>query len=143
MPGSVHAAIAGMDNQPKPYDIKERLFEFACDVINAYPRHSKLDLASIRVWGQVLSSSTSSGAHLEEAQAGGSDAHFISLTRGGLREIRESQYWLRVMVATKLANYQSVGPLVQESKELTAILTTIVKKSVKKAEEKQKKRIPK
>lgn len=47
------------------------------------------------------------------------------------------------MVATKLANYQSVGPLVQESKELTAILTTIVKKSVKKAEEKQKKRIPK
>lgn len=128
----------GMDKPAKPFDINDRLFEFACDVINAYPRHARLDLASVRVWGQVVSSSTSAGAHLEEAQAGGSQAHFISLSRGGLREMRESNFWLRLMVATKLANYQAVGPLVQESKELTAILTTIVKNAVKNAEENEK-----
>ncbi|MEO8679253.1 MAG: four helix bundle protein [Vicinamibacterales bacterium] len=128
-----------MDKQlQKPYDIKDRLFEFACDVINAYPRHARLDLASVRMWGQVLSSSTSSGAHLEEAQAGGSPAHFISLTRGGLREMRESNYWLRVMVATKLANYEVLGPLVQESHELKKILSTIVTNAVANAEKKKR-----
>lgn len=78
---------------------------------------------------------------MEEAQAGGSDAHFISLSRGGLREMRESNYWLRLIAATKLANYQAMGPLIQESRELTAILTTIVKNAVKNAEKRRKERL--
>ncbi|OFW45202.1 MAG: hypothetical protein A3J29_10955 [Acidobacteria bacterium RIFCSPLOWO2_12_FULL_67_14b] len=117
---------------PKPYEIKERLFLFACDVVSAFPR-TRLDPPSLKVWSQLIASATSSGAHLEEAAAGGSRAHFLSITRGGLREMRESNYWLRVMVATRLTGHESVAHLVGESSELTAILTTIVKNTIENA----------
>ena len=120
----------GMDNDPKPYDIKDRVFLFACATVSAFPK-SHLNTPSLRIWSQLISAATSSGAHLEEAAAGGSRAHFLSLTRGGLREMREANYWLRVMVATKLIGHSGVSHLVSESSELKAILTTIVKNTVK------------
>lgn len=110
----------------KPYDINRRVFVFACDVIHAFPR-TRLDAPSLKVWSQLIASATSSGAHLEEASAGGSRAHFLSLTRGALREMRESNYWLRVMIATELTGYRDATPLAEESQELVAILTTIVR----------------
>ena len=119
----------GMDNTPKPCEIKDRLFLFACAVVSAFPQ-SRLNTPSLKVWSQLISSATSSGAHLEEAAAGGSRAHFLSITRGGLREMRESNYWLRVMVATRLTGYEKVSQLVEESAELKAILTTIVKNTI-------------
>jgi four helix bundle protein len=117
-----------MEPRSKPYDIKERAFVFACDVINAYPR-TRLDSASYKVWAQLIASATSSGAHPEEAAAGGSRAQFLALNRGALREMRESNYWLRIMVATKLENFGKVTTLVNESRELIAILSTIVRRT--------------
>lgn len=117
---------------PKPYDIKERVFLFACAVIRAFPRE-RMDPPSLKVWSQLIASATSTGAHLEEAAAGGSRAQFISITRGGLREMRESHYWLRLLVATKIAGHGAAASLVAEASELTAILTTIVKKAVENA----------
>jgi four helix bundle protein len=128
-----------MDNTPKPYDIKDRVFLFACATVRAFPE-SYLNTPSLRIWSQLISSATSSGAQLEEAAAGGSRAHFLSLTRGGLREMREANYWLRVMVATNLAGYKGVSHLVSESAELKAILTTIVKNTVKNTPKKTKKK---
>jgi four helix bundle protein len=117
-----------MPINPKPYGIKDRVFLFACDVIRAVPR-GRLDLPSIKAWSQLIASATSTGAHLEEAAAGGSNAQFLALVRGALREMRESNYWLRVIVATELAGFAKAGPLVTESKELTAILATIVRRT--------------
>ncbi len=117
-----------MDSDPKPYEIKERVFVFACDVIRAYPR-VHLDSASHKVWAQLIASATSSGAHLEEAAAGGSRAQFLALNRGALREMRESNYWLRVLIATELHNCRQATPLQSESRELVAILSTIVRRT--------------
>ena len=64
---------------------------------------------------------------MEEAAAGGSRAQFLSLMRGGLREMRESNYWLRLIVSTRRAGHERAATLVPESRELIAILTTIVK----------------
>jgi four helix bundle protein len=113
-------------NPHKPYEVSARAFIFACDVIRAFPR-SKLDPASMKVWSQLIASATSTGAHLEEANAGGSRAQFLALVRGALREMRESNYWLRVMTATQLAGYDRVAMLVEESRELVAILTSIAR----------------
>src|SRR5690349_23111878 len=100
-----------MHNGPqKPYDIKERTFVYSCSVIDAFPR-TRLDTASVKVWAQLIAAATSSGAHLEEAAAAGSRAHFLSLTRGALREMRESHYWLRIMIATKLTGFEKTTPL--------------------------------
>ena len=115
-----------MPAQPRPFEIKARVFMFACDVVHAFPR-SRLDAASLRVWSQLIASATSAGAHLEEAAAGGSRAHFLSLTRGALREMREAYYWLRIMTTTHLIGAAQVVSLVEEARELVAILTSIVR----------------
>ena len=113
-------------NPRRPYEIKVRAFVFACDVIRAFPQR-RLDTASLKVWSQLISAATSTGAHLEEAAAGGSRAHFLSLIRGGLREVREANYWLRIITATQLAGHQRVADLVEESRELVAIITAIAR----------------
>lgn len=117
-----------MAQPSKPYAIRPRVFAFACDVIRAFPK-TRLDTPSLKAWAQLIASSTSTGAHLEEASAGGTRAQFLSLTRGALREMRESNYWLRIISATELAGFEQVAPLVEESAELTAILATIVRRS--------------
>ena len=121
-----------MESNSKPYEIKQRTFVFACDVIRAYPR-VRLDSASHKVWAQLIASATSSGAHLEEAAAGGSRAHFLALNRGALREMRESNYWLRILTATELHNFRLATPLLNESRELVAILSTIVRRTHEKS----------
>ena len=49
---------------------------------------------------QLIKSSTSVGANYEEAQAGSSKPDFNNKVRILLREMRESNYWLRVINAT-------------------------------------------
>ena len=117
-----------MAQSPKSYAIRPRVFAFACDVIRAFPK-TRLDMPSLKAWAQLIASSTSTGAHLEEASAGGTRAHFLSLTRGALREMRESNYWLRIIAATELRGFERVPALIQESAELTAILATIVRRT--------------
>ena len=125
-----------MDQPAKPYDIKERVFLFACGVIDAYPR-VRLDAASLKVWSQLIASATSSGAHLEEAAAGGSRAQFLALNRGALREMRESNYWLRILVTTKLHNFSKAERLLSESHELVAIISTIVRRTYENSDRKR------
>jgi four helix bundle protein len=117
-----------MPTPPKPFEIKPRVFVFACDIVRAFPK-TRLDPPSLKVWSQLIASATSSGAHLEEAAAGGSRAHFLSLMRGALREMRESHYWLRLMSATNLEGSTKVASLVEEARELVAILSAIVRRT--------------
>jgi four helix bundle protein len=117
-----------MPTPPKPFEIKPRVFMFACEVVRAFPK-GRLDPPSLRLWSQLIASATSVGAHLEEAAAGGTRAHFLSLTRGALREMREAHYWLRIISATNLVGVERVAPMVEEGRELVAILTAIVRRT--------------
>ena len=113
----------------RPFDIRERSFLFACEVVSAFPTERPLDPPSWRVWQQLVAAGTSVGAHLEEAEAASSRAHFVSLNRGALRELREARYWLRLIAATKLRGHEGIATLEVEARELVAILTTIVKRA--------------
>ena len=115
----------------KPYDIKTRTFQFACEAVRAYPK-DRMDPGTQRMWLQFLSAATSGGAHLEEAEAAASRIHFVTLARGSLRELRESNYWIRRIAATQLKGWEKSAPLITESSELIAILTTIVKRASEK-----------
>ena len=112
----------------KPYDIKERTFLFSCDALLAYPNEA-LDPRAHHAWFQFLRAATSGGAHLEEAEAAASRTHFVTLSRGALRELREASYWIRLIGATKLRGWEQSAPLIVECSELIAIVTTIVKKA--------------
>jgi len=99
---------------------------YSCDAVLAYPQ-SRVDPRCQRIWLQFIAAATSGGAHLEEADAASSRAHFITLNRGALRELRESLYWARIIIATRLPGHERLQPLKGEASELVAIVTTIVK----------------
>jgi len=77
-------------------DLEERLFSFAVRsikytrVLSTTPEYSIIKY-------QLTKSATSSGANYEEAQAGSSKADFTNKVRIALREMRESNYWLRIL----------------------------------------------
>ena len=53
----------------KPFDIHERLLEFACDIVTTAQFLHKRDAIARALSYQILSSGTSAGANAEEADA--------------------------------------------------------------------------
>lgn len=88
-----------------------------------------MNAPSVRCWSQLFDSASSTGAHLEEAEAGTTKRHGLTLRQGALREMREANYWLKVIIAGKLAGWQKISELTNEAPQLVAILTVIVKKA--------------
>lgn len=109
-------------------DLEKRLFDFAVRTIK-YLR-TLPDSTEIKVITyQLIKSSTSSGANYEESQTGSSKADFTNKVRISLREMRESNYWLRIIKAIDNQDNPELNYLIQESKELKLILGSIVQKS--------------
>jgi four helix bundle protein len=110
-------------------DLCDRLFEFAVRVVEflktlPYSPENK----TIRT--QLSKSACSSGANYEESQSGSSKADFTNKVRISLREMRESNYWLRIIKRTvKEVNMSELDCLINESAELKNILGSIVQKS--------------
>lgn len=109
-------------------DLEKRLFDFAIRTIKyirKLPSSSEFGVVKY----QLTKSSTSSGANYEEAQAGSSRADFSNKTRIALREMRESNYWLRIIKGIIENIDDELLYLIQESKELKNILGSIVQKT--------------
>lgn len=108
-------------------DLPERTFEFArrvvklCQVLDQEPGVSRT-LAN-----QLLRSGTSIGANVEEDQAGQSKANFVSKLAIACKEARETHYWLRLLSATEIVPESRLAELLDESDQLIAILTTVIK----------------
>lgn len=110
-------------------DLCDRLFEFSVRVIEflktlPYSPENK----TIRT--QLSKSACSAGANYEESQAGSSIADFTNKVRISLREMRESNYWLRIINRTvPEINKSEIDYLISESGELKKILGSIVQKT--------------
>ena len=109
-------------------DIQERCFAFACRVVALNDELYTRGASARQIGSQLLRSGTSIGANVEEADAAQSRADFISKLTIGLKEARESLYWLRLLDRTgKLQPQDDPLTLLTNADRLTAILTTIVK----------------
>ena len=112
-------------------DLVDRLFDFAVrNVLFLGNLPGEPEFNNIRY--QLSKSSTSPGANYEEAQAGSSKADFVYKTEIALREMRESNYWLRIIEATlsfEGALKEELSYLKDESEQLKKILGSIVVKS--------------
>lgn len=75
---------------------------------------------------QLVRSGTSVGANVEESQAGQSRADFVHKLEIALKELRETRYWLRLLVAAQLVPEAKLQALINESEELLKILAKIV-----------------
>ena len=116
----------------KERDLQKRLFDFAVRVLKFLPRIPKTPEFNV-IRYQLSKSSTSSGANYEEAQAGSSKADFNNKVRIALREMRESNYWLRIIRAANvvLSKDKELLELIDESEQLKKILGSIVTKTKK------------
>jgi four helix bundle protein len=77
---------------------------------------------------QLIKSGTSCGGNYEEAQAASSQADFKYKVGISLREMRESNYWLRILRAIGIQDNTN-HELINESEELKKILGSICKKA--------------
>jgi four helix bundle protein len=104
-------------------DLSKRLFKFAVDVIKMLRSlEGGNDLKIIS--NQLGKAATSSGANYEEAQAGVSRADFGYKVAISLKEMRESNYWLRILKELYPSNNEVIR-LTTESYELKNILGSI------------------
>lgn len=77
---------------------------------------------------QLFRSGTSVGAHYHEAHFAKSDADFISKVEGALQELNETSYWMELLIETQLVKKELIDPLLDETRQLIAIMVSIVKK---------------
>ncbi len=78
---------------------------------------------------QVLRSGTSIGANIHEAVEAQSKADFIHKMPISLKEARETEYWLKLLIASEYID--NSGSILEDIKELIKILTSIIKTSKK------------
>lgn len=131
MAGAMH----GMEKPPpfnftKPYDLRERLFEYACAIVRvAQYLHTK-DAVARSLADQILRARNSAGANYEEADDGSSPADTRGKRRLSLRELKEVLFRLRVVRATGYLGPE-FDPVIQETLELKRIMASLVRKSAK------------
>ena len=125
-----------MQKQPpfkfaKPYDLRDRLFEYACAIVYVVQYlHTRDDVAR-SLADQILRAGNSAGANYEEADDGWSIADTRGKRRISLRELKEVLFRLRVVRAIGY-----LGPeydeVIQETLELKRIMASLVRKTAKK-----------
>ena len=115
-----------MPNNLVPYH--ERGFRFACAVVRLYLELVRLPHLPPHLARQVLKSGTSIGANLEEAHGAQSRGDKATKFSIALKEARETLYWLRVLLATRLVEPKLVEGPMAEVDQLVAILTVTRRK---------------
>jgi len=115
----------------RKYDLQERLIDYAVRIINlseALPNTK----AGKHVSSQILRSGTSSAPNYGEAQSAESPADFVHKLKISLKELRETEIWLKIIAKAKMIKPESqLVPLLQETDELVAILFTSIETAKK------------
>ena len=112
-----------------PVDLKLRTKKFALRIVHLYSALAKNDLCSQVLGKQVLRSGTSVGANYREAERSRYKAEFIAKIGDCLKEIEETEYWLELLVESGTISTNKTGDLIDETRQLIAIFTTINKKA--------------
>ncbi|MDB2673661.1 four helix bundle protein [Akkermansiaceae bacterium] len=118
-----------IEPEKKTRDIQQRTFAFATRIVKVCQELDKTPGVSRVLANQLLRSGTSIGANVEEAHAAQSKADFISKISISCKEARETDFWIRLLIDTAILPASRLAPLQDESNQLVAILTTIVKNS--------------
>ncbi len=117
------------------YDLEERLLDYSVRIIKIVEQLPNTRVGN-HVAGQLLKSGTSPYPNHREAQADESPKDFIHKLRISLKELRESQRWLKLIQRVPLINKPSLlKDILQETEELIKIFVT----SIKTAEKRKKK----
>ena len=120
--------------QNQRYDLEERLLDYSVQIIKIIEQLPNTK-AGNHVAGQLLRSGTSPYPNHGEAQAAESPKDFIHKLRISLKELRETQRWLKLIQRIPLIKKPEIlNDILEETEELIKIFVT----SIKTAEKKQK-----
>jgi four helix bundle protein len=112
----------------KPYDLRERLFLFACLIVRVVQfLHTRGPIARALSY-QLLKSGTSAGANYEEADDGSSPKDELAKKRIALRELKESRFRLRVFRECGFLS-SAQNPVIAEASELVKIVASVIRNS--------------
>ncbi|MBI1829845.1 MAG: four helix bundle protein [Planctomycetes bacterium] len=103
-----------------PEELSDRLLNLAARIGNVVDALPDTRLGR-HVAGQLVRCGTSPGPNYEEACAGESRADFGHKMKIVLKELRETRYWLRLIVRANLLTVAKMGDLLDESNQLCNI----------------------
>lgn len=112
----------------KPYDLRERLFLFACLIVRVVQFLHQQGPVATALSYQILKSGTSAGANYEEADDGSSARDKLAKRQIVLRELKETLWRLRVVRASGFLT-DAQDPVIRENDELVRIVATLVRNS--------------
>jgi len=119
-----------MEKKDKEFvDIRQRAFAFAVRIVKLCQFLEKRSDVSKTLIHQLLNAGTSVGANLEEAQAGQSKPDFIHKNAIALKEARETNYWLRLILETADLDEKiskGINELTAESAEIMKVVGSII-----------------
>jgi len=102
-------------------DIAERLLNYGARILKMV--HTLPASSTTRyVTDQIVRSSCSSGANYEEARGAESTADFVHKLGVTLKELRESRYWLRLLIQSGMASGEKLSELHNEADALCRIV---------------------
>ena len=109
-------------------ELEERTKEFSVKIVRLIRTFPKT-VDGIEVGRQLLRSATSIGANYREANRAESKQDCIHKVGVAEKEASETVYWLEICEVAPLGDTEDVRTLLQEAKELLAIVTTIGRKA--------------
>ncbi len=115
-----------MNNEDAPvYDLEERLLDYGAAIITL-TRSLNSDYAERHIGNQLLRSGTAPLSYHGEALAAESPADFIHKLRIALKELRESERWLKLVSRAKLIALADLAFLLKETDELIRIFVASI-----------------
>jgi four helix bundle protein len=115
-------------------DLRIRTKHFALRIIRLYSALPKKTVAQV-IGKQMLRSGTSVGANYCEAYRARSNAEFIAKLGICRQELEETFYWQELLVESGIMPTEKLTALLNETDQLIAIFTTIIKKGRRTKEE--------
>ena len=104
-----------------PDDLSERLLEFAARIGKAVDALPGTRLGR-HIAGQLIRCGTAPAPKYEEGRAAESRADFVHKLSIALKELRESRYWLRLIVRAELLSERKMSGVLDEATQLCRIL---------------------
>ena len=105
--------------------ILNKTYEFGLRIVKLY-LHLRKNKVDVGLCSQLLNSGTSIGANVEEAIGGSWRKDFINKLSISLKEVHETEYWLRLLYETNYLIKKEYESVLNDCVEIIKILTSII-----------------